>query len=121
MLKDLFAVVKIWHAFCYACEGIFFALKHERAFRQEVFIAVPLAILAVFLSNSILDYLLLVIPFVLILALELVNTAVEQLANLISQEKRPEIKIAKDCAAGAVLLMVFVTAIIWLVKLSSFL
>ena len=119
--KGLFSIAKVFKAFRYALEGIVFAFKNERAFCQELLSFVPLAIVAIFISNSILDYLLLVIPFFFILALELVNTAVEQLADLISKERCPEIKIAKDCAAGAVLLMVFATATIWLVKLSSFL
>ncbi len=117
----MFSVIKVLNAFYCGFAGIVFAFKNERAFCQEVLSFIPLSIWAIFLANSLLDYLLLVVPFFVILALELVNTAIEQLADLISQEKCPEIKIVKDCAAGAVLLMVFVAAVIWFVKFSSFL
>ena len=119
--EDLFDYKKVIKALQYGLEGVIFALKNERAFRQEILIFAPLAFIAIWISNSWQDYFLLVAPLFVILALELVNTAIEQLANLISQDTCHEIKIVKDCAAGAVLLMVILTSLIWLVRLSSFL
>lgn len=61
------------------------------------------------------EWALIVVAIVMVLAAEALNTAIEQLADVVSPERHPRIKIAKDVAAAAVLLLAIGAAIIGLI------
>ncbi|HEX5420823.1 MAG TPA: diacylglycerol kinase [Gammaproteobacteria bacterium] len=87
----------------FALEGLKIALRGENSFRlQAVAVVAVLAVLA-WRRPAPLWWAVVALAVVQVLAAELVNTAVEHLADHLHPEQHPRIKIVKDCAAAAVL------------------
>lgn len=87
----------------FAARGILHAVRHERNFRRQLLVmAVVLAVSAVIELSFEAVALILVMSSV-VLAAELFNTALEALADMVSTEHHPHIRLVKDCAAAAVL------------------
>lgn len=96
---DLFA------SFRYAWEGVTYATRTQRNFRIHLGIAVFVWIMCFVLSLSLLETAVLTAMVALVLVLELINTALESVVDLTVQQTYHELaKIAKDCAAAAVLI-----------------
>ena len=91
----------LYKSFGYAFEGIGTCIKKERNMK----------IAGVILKISLLEWCICLTLFGLIMALELVNTAVEAVVDLVTEERKPLAKIAKDTAAGAVLIAAIMAAI----------
>ena len=87
--------------FLYASHGIAYAWRTERNFRLEAYISSLVIVLALFLGLNLVPVLL---CCALVMSLELLNTALEAIVDLVSPTYHPLAKIAKDVAAGAVLL-----------------
>ncbi|GIW24734.1 diacylglycerol kinase [Meiothermus sp.] len=96
-------------SFAYAWAGLHFAWRSQRNFRLEVYIAAAALVLAVWLQVSLVPVLLLV---ALVLGLELLNTALEALVDLVSPNFHPLAKAAKDVAAAGVLVVSGIAALI---------
>ena len=71
--------------------------------RIHVYIAAGAIIAGYLLGLSRVDYLILIVMVVLVISAEMINTAIEEMTNLITTEHRREAKIAKDVSAGMVL------------------
>lgn len=91
-------------SFKYAGNGIKIALKNEPNFRIHTTFAVTALFLAIVLDFSKYDWLLLLFTISFVLIMELFNTVLESIVNMVSPEVQPYAKIAKDVAAAAVLL-----------------
>ncbi|HAL38385.1 MAG TPA: diacylglycerol kinase [Polaromonas sp.] len=91
--------------FGFAWAGIVVAWRNERSFRIQTIFAIGLVVVLLLLRPPSLWWALCVISAVLVLAAELFNTALEVLVDHLHPEIHPAIKTAKDCAAGAVLLL----------------
>ncbi|MGA7181085.1 MAG: diacylglycerol kinase [Thiobacillaceae bacterium] len=89
----------------YAWQGIVVAWRKERSFRTQTGFAIALPIALLLLRASPVWWAICLIVALLVLAAELFNTALESLIDHLHPEIHPAIKIAKDCAAGAVLLL----------------
>ena len=90
-------------SFHYAYDGIKEALKNEPNFRIHMGVALLALIGAVVAKFSIFEWLLLLFTIVFVLILELLNTSIESLVDLVSPEVKPKAKIAKDVSAAMVL------------------
>lgn len=90
-------------SFGYAFEGIKTEFKKGRNFRIQVFMGVLATATGVILNISPEEWFDLIIVIASVLILELVNTAIEAMVDIISPEINPRAKIAKDVSAGAVL------------------
>lgn len=102
----------LYQSFGYAFEGIFTGIKKERNMKIHCAAAVLVVIAGLVLSLSVTEWCICLILFGLVMALELVNTAVEAVVDLVTKEKQPLAKIAKDTAAGAVLVAAIMAAVI---------
>ncbi len=89
----------------YALAGLQAAWQQERSFRTQSGCAVAALVLLLLLRPAPLWWALTGIMVTLVLAAELINTALEQLADHLHPEQHPNIKLVKDCAAAAVLLL----------------
>lgn len=99
-------------SFVYAGEGILLGLRHERNFKIHI-LAMFVVILAGVLSNlERMEWFIVIILISGMLALELVNSALERVVDLVTKEYHPLAKQAKDLAAGAVFLFAIASAII---------
>ena len=101
----------LYKSFGYAFEGIGTCIKKERNMKIHCAAAVLVVIAGVILKISLLEWCICLTLFGLIMALELVNTAVEAVVDLVTEERKPLAKIAKDTAAGAVLIAAIMATI----------
>ena len=108
---------RILRAAGYSLKGLRLAWQREAAFRQEVAIAVPLIAMAPFLAQTRLEALLLIAPVLLVLLVELLNSAIEAIADQISTETHPLLGAAKDLGSAAVLISLLLAAGTWAVVL----
>ena len=100
----------LYKSFGYAFEGIFTGIKKERNMKIHCLAMLCVIVAGLVLQISIAEWCICLVLFGLILSLELVNTAVEAVVDLVTEEKKPLAKIAKDTAAGAVLIAAIMAA-----------
>ena len=91
-------------SFIYAFNGIITAIKTQRNFRIHIIAAIYVFSFSMFYNFSVIEYVVLIFICALVLSLELINTALEHTVDICSPEYNMLAKIAKDCAAGAVLI-----------------
>ena len=96
----------------YAFQGIFKTIRTERNIKIHCAAAILVTIFGIWLQISKTEWMICFILFGLILALELVDTAVEATVDLFTEERKPLAKKAKDAAAGAVLIVAIFAAVI---------
>lgn len=101
----------LW-SFIYAFQGIWYCIRNERNFRIHLVAAAYTLILARLLSLSMFHVLPLLLVIAAVIATEMINTAIESIVDIISPERRPLAKVAKDVAAGAVLILALTSLII---------
>ena len=99
---------RIFSAVFYSIDGFRAAWKHEHAFRQELMIAVPGIVIALFLPVTALIAVLL-----LVLIIELLNSAIEAVVDRVSLDRNPLSKNAKDLGSAAVMLAFFLALATW--------
>ena len=111
--KSKIGVARIWNAFLYSLQGLSAAFKHETAFRQEVLLAVILIPAALLLPASGAGKALMLASVLLVLIVELINSAVEAVVDRISLEHHPLAKRAKDFGSAAVFLSLINVPLVW--------
>ncbi|MDO4803724.1 MAG: diacylglycerol kinase family protein [Lachnospiraceae bacterium] len=105
----------LYRSFGYAFEGIFNTIKSERNMKIHCFMTVCVVIAGLLFRISYMEWLVCLVLFGLVTSLELVNTSLEAVVDLVTEERRPLAKKAKDAAAGAVLASAIFAAIIGLI------
>lgn len=108
---------RIFNAFSYSVNGLRAAVKHEFAFLVEALLSIVVIPLAFFLGNGFVDYALLIGSWLLILIIELVNSAIETIIDRISLEKNDLSARAKDLGAAATFIAWLYFIIVWGLKL----
>lgn len=104
-------------AAAYSWQGLKSALRHEEAFRQEFLAFVLLGALSFVLDVTSLERLLLIASLVLVMIVEVLNSAIETVVDRVSTDRHKLSGRAKDYGSLAVLLSIFVAAACWLVIL----
>jgi diacylglycerol kinase (ATP) len=108
---------RVWNAMFYSIEGLKAAYRHEDAFRQEVLLAVLLIPLALFLPAPGLGKALMIASVLLVLIVELLNSAVEATVDRVSLEHHRLAKRAKDIGSAAVMMSLANVVVVWLLVL----
>lgn len=106
-----------WNAFKWSLKGIRAALKTETAFRQEVIAAIILIPVAVVLHLPVGTRVLMVGVIFLVLIVELLNSAIEAIVDLVSPDYHELAGKAKDCGSAAVFLSLVLTMVVWTLSL----
>lgn len=101
-------------SFRYAAAGIVSVIRRERNMKIHLAVTALVIIFGFILGITRTEWLICIGLFGLVMALEAVNTAVESAVDLVTEEKRPMAKLAKDAAAGAVLIAAICAAVIGL-------
>lgn len=101
----------LYRSFGYAFQGIFTCVRKERNMKIHCVAAVFVVIAGVILKISAIEWCICLALFGLVMALEHVNTAVEAVVDMVTEEYHPLAKVAKDTAAGAVLIAAIMAAI----------
>ena len=108
---------RLWPAARYSLHGLLAAYRHEVAFRQELLLAavlIPVALaLALYSPLTWTQCALLIVSVLLVLLVELLNSAIESVVDRISDEQHALSKRAKDTGSAAVLVTLIVCALTW--------
>ena len=115
--KSKASLQRIWNTLGYSRDGLRSAFKHEVAFKQEVLGAALLIPLALWLNVSHIGKALLIASVMLVLIVELFNSAIEAVVDRISLERHELSKRAKDVGSAAVLLSLVNLGVTWLLVL----
>ncbi len=107
-------LVRLINAMGYSRDGLRSAWKNEAAFRKEAMLAAIALPLALFLGKTGVDRALLVGSVLLVLIVEILNSAVEAVVDKASPEKHELAKRAKDMGSAAVLLSLINVLALWL-------
>jgi diacylglycerol kinase len=99
-------------SFAYAFEGLAAAFKNEPNFRIQAIIAILSLFLAIILRFSPTEMSILILTIGFVLVLELINTTLEALVDLVSPEIKDKAKLAKDISAAAVLLSTILSVVV---------
>ena len=105
----------------FAIEGILHAAKTQRHLRYHFFIAATVLILSYILGASRTEFLIIALSVIAVLLAEMFNTAIETIVDIVSPEHSEKARIAKDIAAGAVLITAFGVAVIGYIILFPYL
>ncbi len=112
-LKGKTGLRRILNALNYSLSGLCEAFRNEAAFRQELLLAVILIPVALISGKSGGEKALLVGSVMLVIIVELMNSAVENLTDRVSLEIHPLAKRAKDLGSAAVLISLLSLALVW--------
>ncbi len=99
----------------YAIDGFFCAIKAETSFRLELILGLLLLIILFYIDISTISKLILFLTYFLILIVELINSAIENTVDLITNEIHPLAKNAKDIGATAVMFSITLHIVCWIV------
>lgn len=114
-LKDKSDETKLTFSFKYAFEGIITTIKEERNMFIHFLIAIIVVITGIYVRLSLNEWLICLLLFALVFSLELINTAIENTVDLVTTKKNKKAKVAKDAAAGAVLIAAIFASIIGII------
>ena len=108
---------RVWNALGYSLDGLAAAFRHEVAFRQEVLLAAILIPSVYFMPASGAGKALMIGAVLLVLIVELLNSAVEAAVDRVSLENHLLAKRAKDIGSAAVLISLVNVPVVWLLVL----
>ena len=115
--KSRSGLQRVWRAAGYSWAGLVAAFRHEAAFRQELLIGVPALAIAWWVAPGRLEAVLLSATVLFVWIVELVNSAVEALADAVSTAHHPLLGRAKDLGSAAVLLSLVLAVGVWVAVL----
>ncbi len=117
--KSRGGVARIFKAFRYSMQGMQHAFTHEAAFRQELLLLVPSVAVLAFVDIARLEKLFLVALAVVVLAVEILNSAIEAVVDRISEDPHPLSGRAKDLGSAAVFLVLSLYVVCWLTLVAA--
>ncbi|WP_105258231.1 diacylglycerol kinase [Pseudoalteromonas sp. T1lg88] len=100
--------------------GLSAAIKEEAAFRQELALALLLLPLSFIIATDMMHWLALVVVLLLVLIVELINSAIEALTDRVSTDMHVLSGRAKDMGSAAVTLSLLIAALVWGVSLYQY-
>lgn len=99
----------------HSVDGIKYAFVNERNLKIQLLIGIAVIIVGIILKLTYVEFGIIILTIGMVIFAELINTAIEIILDLYSQEYNENIKVAKDLASGAVLLTALVSVIIGLI------
>ena len=107
--------MKTIRSFKYAAEGVLLFFRYERNGRVQLLAAVLTITLGLWLHITPAEWIAVLLCISAVFSLEMINTALEKLCNLIQPAYHPAVKVIKDISAGAVLLSAVASLIIGII------
>ena len=105
---------RLWAAFGHSMDALRHLLRHEAAFRQEAVLFILGVPAAFVITDSLWQFLLLLVVIVLVMIVEALNTALEAVCDAVTEHHDERIKLAKDCGSLAVLMSVAIALGVWM-------
>ena len=115
--SDNIGLMRLLRAAGYSWQGLTAAFRNEAAFRQEVALSLVLIPLALWLGENGTERALLVMAWVLVLIVELINSAIEAVVDRFGAERHELAGRAKDIGSAAVLISLINAGLVWLLVL----
>jgi diacylglycerol kinase (ATP) len=111
-------MIRLWKAFLNTLNGLGWALRHERAVQEE-FVALALAVpVSFFVAVSVAWWLALIGSLLVLIIVELLNTAVEKLSDHVTPEHSRAIKVVKDLGSAAVFFALTLAFTTWVAAIA---
>ncbi len=104
---------RIFNAFGYSLAGFKACFEHEEAFRQELFVLLPLLPLGMWLGGDGVERALLLGSLLIVPIVELLNSAIEAIVDRVGTERHELAGRAKDIASAAVFLSIVFAVLVW--------
>ena len=115
MKKIINSIRKNFRSYTYALNGIWITLKQENNFKIHILGGLIAIFLSFYLEINSSSWVIITTMIGLVLSIELLNTAIEKLADIVQPNKHPEIGIVKDIAAGAVFIISITSLIVGII------
>jgi diacylglycerol kinase (ATP) len=112
-------ITRVLRAFSYSFQGFRHAWREEAAFRQELALAIAVVAAGLYLGRTGVERALLVCPMLLILVVEILNSAIEAVVDRSGTERHPLAGMAKDMGSAAVMLSFVLLGTVWFLILSD--
>lgn len=107
-----FSMVKLFNSFMYASRGIINLLRSEQNARIHLVYGIIVAVMAYIFSISRLEAIILFFAVTLVIAMEVINTAIEKLMDIVNPESSKSVEFIKDSMAGAVLIASIIALVV---------
>jgi diacylglycerol kinase (ATP) len=114
---SIFNIRKLFKTFGYAFNGLKEVFKSEVAFRQELLLSVIIIPAAFFLGKTPVEKVLLISSWLLVLLVEIINSAIEAIIDRIGLDAHFLSKKAKDIGCAAVLMAITIAIVVWCIIL----
>lgn len=114
MKSGLGGITRIIAAAGNSIRGVRDAWRFESAFRQDSALSLVLLVLSFWLAETVVEWLLLVMPLFLLLIVEILNSAIENTVDRVGEEHHELSGRAKDMASSAVMFCLILIAVVWL-------
>ena len=111
-------VKRLYSATLNSLRGFGYALRHEAAVREEAILLAIALPLGFYLAPGVAWYVAMIGSLLVLLAVELLNTALEKLADYVTRERHVEIRRIKDFGSAAVFCALCLTGLIWLAAIA---
>jgi diacylglycerol kinase len=95
--------MKLFKSFGYAFTGIKTTFTSETNFKIHLLAAIIATALGIILNITVMEWIIIIFCMALVIIIEMINTAIEKLCDVVHKDIHPVIKMVKDIAAGAVL------------------
>jgi diacylglycerol kinase (ATP) len=104
---------QLWRAFRWSMNGLHAGWRHEASFRLEAMLAVILVPVGLWVGNGALEKIALISPLILVLSVELLNSAIEAVVDKVSPEFHELAGRAKDMGSAAVFVLLVLVVLCW--------
>lgn len=102
---------RLTKSFSYAGQGLWHCIKKEKNFQLHCIAAVITVLAGFILKITAVEWMIIIICITMVIALEMINTAIEHCCNILQPDFHPMVKIIKDVSAAAVLITAAMAAI----------
>ncbi len=106
---------KFFHSFTYPIKGLKYAYRNEQNLAVDLGVALIVIIASFIFKVSLIEASILALTIGLVIALELINTAIEATVDLVTEEYHPLAKVAKDASAAAVFVFAIAAAVVGII------
>jgi diacylglycerol kinase (ATP) len=111
-------VKRLFSATLNSLRGLGYGIRHEAALREEAILLIVGIPLGLAVAPSVAWYVAMIGSLLVLLAVELLNTSVEKLADYVTRERHAEIRKIKDFGSAAVFCGLFLAGLIWLAAIA---
>jgi diacylglycerol kinase (ATP) len=111
-------VKRLYSATINTLRGLAWGIRTEAALREEAIVLALALPVGFFVAPSIAWYIAMIAALLIVLAVELLNTAVEKLADHVTREQHPQIGLIKDYGSAAVFCALCIAGLVWLAALA---